>query len=48
MAQSAVEALAVGIVDWLARVAEVELDTALVGPFVHHLGDELAAVVNAQ
>jgi len=28
----------------LARSAEVELHTALIAPFVHHIGDELAAV----
>ena len=41
----AIEALHHGVVGRLARPAEVDLNTALICPFVHHLVDELAAVV---
>ncbi|SEP36741.1 hypothetical protein SAMN05216316_2643 [Nitrosovibrio sp. Nv6] len=34
------------VVGGLARTAEVELDAALLGPFVHDLGDEFAAIVD--
>ena len=45
LAQAAIEALYPGVVGGLAGAAEVQLDLALIGPTVHDLGDELAAVV---
>lgn len=44
-AQAPVETLHIDVVGRLARAAEVKLDAPLVGPLVHHFGDELAAVV---
>ena len=45
LTQPAVEAFDHGVVGGLARPAEVQLDAAFIGPFVHHLADELAAIV---
>mmetsp|Transcript_10864 Transcript_10864/g.16122 ORF Transcript_10864/g.16122 Transcript_10864/m.16122 type:complete len:90 (-) Transcript_10864:953-1222(-) len=45
LAQAPVEALDRGVVRRFAWSAEVQFDAALVGPLVHGLGDELAAVV---
>jgi hypothetical protein len=45
---SPVETLDAGVVGGLAGPTEVEFDAALVGPLVHRLGDELAAVVSAE
>ena len=46
--QSAIEAFHLGVVRGFARSAEVKLDAALIGPFVHDFGDEFAPVVNAE
>lgn len=38
--QAAIEAFHLGVIRRLARTAEVEFDAALIGPFVHDLGNE--------
>ena len=45
LAQSSIEAFHHGIVCGLARSAEVQLNASFISPFVHHLADELAAVI---
>ncbi len=45
LAQPSIEAFHHRIVCGLARSAEVQLNASFISPFVHHLADELAAVI---
>src|SRR5213080_2060893 len=44
--QATIEAFHFGIVRRLAGTTKVEFDAALIGPFIHDLGNELAAIVD--
>lgn len=45
-AELAVERLDEGVIRWLARPGEVQLDAALIGPQVEIAGDELRSLVD--
>ncbi len=44
--ESAIEALDLGVVRWLAWPTEVQFHSTLIGPSIHDLGNELAAIVD--
>jgi hypothetical protein len=44
--QASVEAFPLGVVRRLAGSAQVEFDTAFIGPLVHNPGNELVAIVD--
>jgi hypothetical protein len=48
IAQTAVEALDVGVLVWLAGFDEMQLDALGIGPCVERSADELRAVVPAE
>lgn len=45
LAQPSVETFDHRVIGWLARSTEVNLDFAFIGPAIHRLADEFAAVV---
>ena len=45
LTQPPIEAFHHGVIRGLARPAEVQFDVPLISLFIHHLADELAAIV---